>query len=96
MSTPQQSVVGPLHVYAIDALVEETNRPVEEVAQLYMRELARLQVGARIQDYLVLLTSRRVRAALRRSGGPRFLNPTAFGPRDLARFNSSLPDSKPG
>ena len=75
MSSPQQSPIAPLHVYAIDALVEETHRPLEEVAKLYLRELNRLQTGARVQDYLVLLTSRHVREALRRPDTPRFLEP---------------------
>jgi hypothetical protein len=56
---------------------------MEEVAEIYMRELARLREGARIQDYLVLLTSRHVRQALRRSGRGRFLEPVAFNPRHL-------------
>jgi len=58
---------------------------MEEVAEIYMRELARLREGARIQDYLVLLTSRHVRRALRGSGRGRFLEPVVFDPRHLAR-----------
>jgi Protein of unknown function (DUF3562) len=92
MSTSRQSAVEPSHVDAIDALVVETDRPVEEVAEIYMRELTRLREGARIQDYLVLLTSRHVRQALRRSGRGRSLEP--FGSirtTDLAQAASGTP-----
>jgi hypothetical protein len=58
---------------------------MEEVAEIYMRELARLREGARIQDYLVLLTSRHVRQALRRpSKGP---SPRRFLTRPARRQN---------
>ena len=79
MSSSQPPALAPLHVYAIDALVQKTGRPLEEVAELYLSELTRLQSGARIQDYLVLLTSRRVRDTLlgKQAG---FLNPSAFNP----------------
>ena len=53
MSSPQQATLAPAHAYAIDALVQETKRPLEEVAQLYVTELNRLGSGARLQDYLV-------------------------------------------
>jgi hypothetical protein len=86
MSISRRPAVEPSHVDAIDALVAETNRPMEEIAEIYMRELARLREGARIQDYLVLLTSRHVRQALQRSGRGRlprhFLTPLAR-PRNL-------------
>jgi hypothetical protein len=84
MSASRRSAIEPSHVDAIDALVAETDRPLEQVAEIYMRELARLREGARVQDYLILLTSRHVRRALRRSGRERFLEPVALTPRDLA------------
>jgi hypothetical protein len=80
MSPPQQPALAPLHVYAIDALAQETKRPLAEVAHVYVDELTRLQTGARVQDYLVLLTSKRVRESLRRGKPPRFLEPSAFSP----------------
>lgn len=64
MHPSRQSAIKPSHLYAIDALVAQTHRPIEEVAEIYMRELARLGAGARIEDYLVLLTSRHVLEAL--------------------------------
>jgi uncharacterized protein DUF3562 len=80
MSPPQQTALAPLHVYAIDALVQETKRPLAEVANLYVNELTRLQMGARVQDYLVLLTCKRVRDGLRRGEPPRFPEPSASNP----------------
>ena len=72
MSPSRQSTA---HVRAIDALAAETDRPIEEVAEIYMGELGRLRSGARIEDYLVLLTTRHVREALRRPDRRRFLKP---------------------
>jgi len=80
MITLEQSPMATRHIDAIDALVEETKRPVEEVAHLYVRELSKLQSGARVQDYLVLLTSRHVRQALRRLDRPRLLGTSQFNP----------------
>jgi hypothetical protein len=77
MSPSRQAAIEASHVYAIDALAAETGRPMEEVAEIYLRELAH-----RIEDYLVLLTSRHVREALRGSDR-RFLEPVAFNPRHL-------------
>ena len=65
MLPSRQSAIEPSHVDAIDALAAETHRSPEEVAEVYVRELARLRAGARIENYLVLLTSRHVREALR-------------------------------
>jgi hypothetical protein len=77
MSTSPQFAVDPAHCDAIAALVAQTDRPPQEVAEIYMRVLARLREGARIQDYLVLLTSRHVREALRRSGSGGLLSPSS-------------------
>jgi hypothetical protein len=84
MSASRRSAVEPSHIDAIDALVAETARPLEEVAEIYMRELGRLREGARVQDYLMLLTSRHVRRALRRSGRGRF-EPVAIAPGGIGR-----------
>ena len=57
------------HLGAIEALAQETNRPVAEVRQVYESELARLKSDARITDFVHLFASRRARARLvRRSG----------------------------
>lgn len=67
-----------LHLNAIEALSQKTKRPVEEIAKLYVSELVRLRTGARVQEYLVLLTSRRVREALRRAESPGSIEPAGF------------------
>jgi hypothetical protein len=90
MSASRRSARELSHVDAIDALVAETDRPLEEVAEVYMRELARLREGARVQDYLMLLTSRHVRQALRRSGRGRFLEAGA-----LTRQHLGWPKRRP-
>jgi len=51
---------------AIEALAQETKRPVAEVKQVYEVELARLKSDARITDYLLLFASRRTRTRLSR------------------------------
>ena len=53
------------HLDAIKSLAKEANQPVEDVQAIYATELARLEAGARISDYLVVLTSKRVRQILR-------------------------------
>ncbi|HTT38937.1 MAG TPA: DUF3562 domain-containing protein [Burkholderiales bacterium] len=54
------------HVYAIQALAKESNWPVPVVADMYLDQLSRLQRDATIQTYLTVLTTRKVRDALRR------------------------------
>src|SRR5690242_192225 len=54
-----------LHQGAIEALAREAHVPIEQVAQLYARELAVLTAGARITGFLSILTTRTVRAILR-------------------------------
>lgn len=91
MSASRQSAIERSHVDAIDALVAETDRPLEEVAEIYMRELARLREGARVQDYLMLLTSRHVRRALRRS----YRAPLLDEPAALTRRHLGWPTRRP-
>ncbi len=50
--------------FVIEAIAGETQRSFEEVKGVYETEYARLKAGARITDYLVLIASRRTRAAL--------------------------------
>jgi hypothetical protein len=52
------------NIDAIASLVEETQRPLPIVKEVYDAEFARLKAGARITDYLVLLASRRARDTL--------------------------------
>ena len=53
-----------LHLFAIEALAQEIQRPVDIVKHVYERELARLKTEAKIKDYLLLFTSRRARETL--------------------------------
>lgn len=52
------------HVKAIEALAKEINRPVEMVSDIFISELESLKSNARIQDYLIVLTSKKVREVL--------------------------------
>jgi hypothetical protein len=53
------------HERAIEALARESHVPIDQVAQLYEHELTGLKVGARITDFLTILTTRKVREILR-------------------------------
>ena len=56
---------SPVHTRDIEALAREAHVPLDDVAQLYARELAALTAGARITNFLPILTTRKVRAILR-------------------------------
>ena len=51
----------------IEALARETQRPLDEVRQIYEFEFASLKDNARITDYVPLFASRRARARLLRT-----------------------------
>lgn len=55
-----------INVDVIAALARETNRPLAEVERVFASEFERLQLDARVTDYLVLFASRRARESLRR------------------------------
>ena len=57
-------------LYAIDKLAQETSHPAEEVTKIYADVLGRLRPGARIQDYLIVLASKKVRNMLRNRTEP--------------------------
>lgn len=63
-SSKQSAPIEPVHEHAIRALAVETRLPLERVGRVYVVELERLMVGARIKEYLPVLTSRRVRQIL--------------------------------
>jgi hypothetical protein len=48
----------------IEALAQETNRPIADVKRVFESEFARLKRDARVTDYLVLFASRRARESL--------------------------------
>jgi hypothetical protein len=56
-----------LHEAAIDALASELHRPVAEIKSRYEREIARLQEGARVREFLSVCATRRIRESLRGS-----------------------------
>jgi hypothetical protein len=65
MTSSNHLQLKPEHLYVIETLAEETNRPLEEVTQLYAETLVLLGSDARVKDYLIVLTSRKVRDLLR-------------------------------
>jgi hypothetical protein len=58
-------------LYAIDQLAQKTGCSAEKVKRIYVVVLARLRSGARIQNFLTLLTSKKVHDILRETGKPR-------------------------
>jgi Protein of unknown function (DUF3562) len=55
-----------LHLKAIKSLAIETGHELALVRQVYEVELARLQAGAHVRDFVLLLSSRRARETLRK------------------------------
>lgn len=48
----------------IESLAQESGQPISVVTEIYQAELARLEEGASVRDFLVLFASRRTREAL--------------------------------
>lgn len=65
MATPNHSRLEPDHLQSVKALAEEIDLPVEEVSQMYASTLESLKTSARIQDYLPVLASKKVRDQVR-------------------------------
>jgi hypothetical protein len=59
-----------MHARDIEVLAREAHVPLDDVAQLYARELAALTAGARITSFLPTLTTRKVRTILRQRCHP--------------------------
>ncbi|MGC2423008.1 MAG: DUF3562 domain-containing protein [Nitrospirota bacterium] len=57
------------HVRVIKRLKEELFCPEEELLELYNKELANIRENARVQEFVPLLTARRVREIFRLNGG---------------------------
>jgi len=55
-----------LHLKAIKSLAIETGHELALVRQVYEVELARLQAGAHVRDFVLLLSCRRARETLRK------------------------------
>ena len=65
-ATPAQQDDFSEHDYAIEALAQESNWPVPVVADMYLDQLSRLERDAKVTTFLGVLTTRKVRDALRR------------------------------
>jgi hypothetical protein len=65
MTTPNHFKLEYDHVQTIKALAEEIECSVEDVNNIYTTALQSLKSSARIQDYLHVLVSKRVRDTLR-------------------------------
>jgi Protein of unknown function (DUF3562) len=55
-----------LHLKAMKSIAIETGHEFALVRQVYEVELARLQTGAQVRDFVLLLSYRRARETLRR------------------------------
>ena len=55
-----------LHLKAMKSHAIETGHELAIVRQVYEVELARLQAGAHVREYVLLLSSRRARESLRK------------------------------
>ncbi len=53
-----------LHKMAMESLASESQAPIEQVEEIYQRELCALEAHARIKSFLPLLVHRRVREVL--------------------------------
>jgi hypothetical protein len=65
MVTPNHFKLKPDHLETIKALAEEIECSVEDVNKVYASVLQSLQSNARLQDYLYVLASKKVRDVLR-------------------------------
>lgn len=65
MVTSGHIELEPEHSSAINALVNETHQPRDDVNKIYVETFERLNSDAQIKDFLVLLTIKTVRDELR-------------------------------
>ncbi|MGC2049404.1 MAG: DUF3562 domain-containing protein [Gallionella sp.] len=65
MDTPNHFKLESDPLQSIKELAKEIDCPVEEVNNIYVSTLTNLKSTARIQDYLHVLASKKVRDALR-------------------------------
>lgn len=67
MATPTRAYAGTRnHQTSKEAIAEETHTSIDEVEKIYEQELTQLASEAKITQYLGVLTTRRVRARLRK------------------------------
>jgi len=68
IATTDRIQLDPQDLYAIDQLAQKTRQPTEKVKRIYAGVISRLRSGAQIQSFLTLLTSKKVRDILRKTG----------------------------
>lgn len=56
-----------LHLKAMQSLATETGHELARVKRIYEFELAKLQSGAHVREFVLLLSARRARETLRQS-----------------------------
>ena len=67
MATPTRAFSGTRnHQTSKEAIAKETHTSIDEVEKIYEQELTQLASEAKITQYLGVLTTRRVRARLRK------------------------------
>jgi hypothetical protein len=64
-----------IHLKAMQALAAETGHAFAMVKEVYETELAKLQATAHVSDFVVLLSSRKAREALRKPAKSRRSQP---------------------
>jgi uncharacterized protein (UPF0216 family) len=69
MNTGQDEIESRRHVLVIKRLLEELFCSEEELVELYNEELSNIRKNARVQEFVPLLTARRVREVFRSNGG---------------------------
>lgn len=65
MVTSNHIELEPEHLRAIKMLADEVHHPVEEVKEIYTQTFENLDAEARIKDFLIVLTCKKVRDELR-------------------------------
>ena len=70
IATYDRIQLDPQDLSAIDQLAQKTRQPTEKVKRIYTGVMSGLRSGAQIQSFLTLLTSKKVRNILRKTGTP--------------------------
>ena len=70
IATNDDIQLDPQDLSAIDQLAQKTRQPTEKVKRIYAGVISGLRSGAQIQSFLTLLTSKKVRKILRKTGTP--------------------------
>ena len=65
MATSNHIELEPEHLKTVKVLADEIHHPIEEVNRIYTEIFESLNSDARIKDYLVVLTCKKVRDELR-------------------------------